>query len=193
MDAQHRPGGSRGRRTAISGVRRLALVALALAGLLPAVLVQAAAQNSPGGNPSIEAATSQVQTIKVGNDLVTVTFQTVSPGVGAAPAVQAGYTEQYAEVLDQCETLIGACDTWYAELYGYWEYNGSTALTVGGPHCKTNNPAPPYTCALYGNGAIMPHNMTWWDYGPCAPAEDTYSIHIYFWGNGSHKVSVSGP
>lgn len=80
---------------------------------------------------------------------------------------------------------------WHAVLSGDWEYNGTFAQAYSGPDCEVTDTGA-YSCDTYGNGAKMPSNMTWKMVGT---ANDwygcSYSIAIYLWGNGSHKVATS--
>ena len=153
--------------------------------LAPATL----AASSQVGTPI--AAGPQTVTLQSGSQLIAVTFGTPinvpASSVGLGPATASGWVEQYAEVSD-CYTVLGSC-VWTATLSGTWAYNGSIAVTTNGPRCANTV----IYCNIYGNAAQLPHNMTWWQYGYCYPALADYSIHIYFWGNGSHSVSVSGP
>lgn len=172
------------------GIPKALLAATFSAGLLCLQSASVAAQ-SPGSATARSGAITQVVTVPGG--VAYITFQTLSPGSpGAAAAAANGYVLQYASV----ELCPSSGCSWHATVSGDWEYNGTYAYTYSGPNCEVTDPGP-YTCNTYGNGARLPHNMTWkmagtaytgtWSY--CRNPE--YSIAIYFWGNGSHSVSTS--
>ncbi len=167
--------------------KRLALAvvvsgALASGGtLLPQFTVLA--QNTP----TTLASGSQTAQYPIPGGTIYVTFTTPS---AAAIEDASGYAIQYASV-EMCPN-IGGCSSWNARVYGDWEYNGTYAYTYSGPNCAVTDYGP-YTCNPYGNGARMPGNMTWKMVGTADTgwyAGCTYSIAIYFWGNGTHSVST---
>jgi hypothetical protein len=135
------------------------------------------------------------QTITLPDSVIHITFGpeiTVhSRGIAANPD---SYTEQYAEVDDIGTGIFAGFE---ARMYGDWEYNGTYAYTVGTvQHQVIQGPTYSYWIStyIYGNGAKNPANMSWDGHGAVNfPTLNDFYLSIYFWGNGSHKVAVSGP
>lgn len=170
-----------------SGIPKALFVAAFATGLLGLQSTSAAAQSL---GPAAAPPGAVTQALAVPGGVAYITFQTLPSGSpGTAAAAANGYVVQYASV----ELCPPSGCSWHATVSGDWEYNGTYAYTYSGPDCSVTDPGP-YSCNVYANGAQLPHNMTWKMAGTAYAGPwrgCTYSLAIYFWGNGGHNFSTS--